>query len=262
MRTSRCGERISHSRYATVNPRTAQTHFLLILTTHAQPFRFHLAAEELSSVVILREAPGIFLREIVPLRFPPGRVVEESLFPPPTPQLRTNVRRRFCGCPTLRILKGGSWCYAAARRIGPACATSRHEAAHRRQASAHFCIVSPSYFPHSAAHASHSSAHTPQMRWANGELPARRTTHVRQSSRHSPQSRMHSLILAGSIVRPSSRHSEHQRKHCRQSSIHRSTVGFEIATVTSCQVLEIGLILTTSSRSGPPCTGHTFHAEP
>lgn len=56
------------------------------------------------------------------------------------------------------------WDYAAARRSGPACATSRHAAAHRRQTSAHFRIVSPLYFPHSVAQASQNSAHMPQTR--------------------------------------------------------------------------------------------------
>jgi hypothetical protein len=54
--------------------------------------------------------------------------------------------------------------YGAARRSGPACATSRHEAAHRRQASADFRIVSILYFSHSAAQASHSSAQMPHRR--------------------------------------------------------------------------------------------------
>jgi thioredoxin family protein len=46
---------------------------------------------------------------------------------------------------------------AAARRSGPACATSRHVTAHRRQASAQLRMVSPLCFPHSAAQASHRS---------------------------------------------------------------------------------------------------------
>ncbi len=94
---------------------------------------------------------------------------------------------------------------AAARRSGPACATSAHVAAHRRQASAHFRMVSPLYLPHSAAQAVHSSEQTPQTRWANSEVPVSRGTQVRHSSRHWLQSRMHSFIIAGSCVRASSR---------------------------------------------------------
>ena len=132
---------------------------------------------------------------------------------------------------------GGRCRNYAARRSGPASATLLHETAHWRQASAHLCIVSPWYLPHSAAQAVHSPADTSQMRCAKGELPASRTMHVRQTSKHSPQSLMHSVIVSGSIVRPSSRHSAHQRIHCKQSSIHCSTTGFEIAIAPSCEFL-------------------------
>jgi hypothetical protein len=89
---------------------------------------------------------------------------------------------------------------AAARRIGPACATSRHVTAHRRQASAHLRIISPLCFPHSAAQASHRSAHKPQTRSANSEPAVRRATQLRHSSRQSLHRRMLSLIMTGSSI--------------------------------------------------------------
>jgi len=101
--------------------------------------------------------------------------------------------------------------YAAARRIGPSCATSAHVSAHWRHAWAHFLIVSPSCFPHSAAQALHSSEQILQTRWANPELPVSRATQVLHNSRHSLQSRMHSLIMIGSWSRDSARHWAHHR---------------------------------------------------
>jgi hypothetical protein len=45
-----------------------------------------------------------------------------------------------------------------------------------REASAHFRMVSPLCFPHSAAQAAHRSANTPQTRSANRELPVSKTS--------------------------------------------------------------------------------------
>jgi len=74
----------------------------------------------------------------------------------------------------------------AAFRTGPALATSRHDLAQRRQASAHFRIVGMSlYSSHSAAQASHISAHTAQSRCAKAEFPESRITHASQTGVHS-----------------------------------------------------------------------------
>src|SRR5262249_26872003 len=42
---------------------------------------------------------------------------------------------------------------------------------------------------------------------------------------------MHCAIVSGSLVRPSSTQAEHQRRHCRHSSIHRSTVDVVVVAI-------------------------------
>src|SRR5215468_9086833 len=97
-----------------------------------------------------------------------------------------SVRKRIRnGWPTFQSNALHLRCYAAFR-TGPALATSRHDLAQRRQASAHFRIVGMSlYSSHSAAQASQTSAHTAQSKCANGELPESRITHASQTGVHS-----------------------------------------------------------------------------
>jgi len=93
-----------------------------------------------------------------------------------------------------------------------------------RGVNAHFFIVSPSCFPHSAAQAVHNSEQTPQTRCAKSELPVSRATQVRHSSRHSPHSRMHSLIIAGSWANDSDRHGQETTCASKSSVLHGSNL--------------------------------------
>lgn len=139
------------------------------------------------------------------------------------------------------FIKVGSCLFYAAFRMGPDLATSRHDLAQRRLASADFRIVSMWVcFSHSAAQASQTSAQKAQSWCANWEFDDSNLAVRPHTGAHSPQRRMDPAMAEGSFVSPASMQAEHQCRHCKQSSIARSTVGLEaVVTAIAISLLEL-----------------------
>lgn len=86
-------------------------------------------------------------------------------------------------------------------------------------------------FSHSAAHVSQMSAQRAQSWRAKREFDDSKLAVRPHTGAHSWQVRMEPAMAEGSFVSAASTQAEHQCRHCRQSSMARSMIGFGAVVV-------------------------------